>query len=104
MEEHYRDLSGKGFFSSLIDYMLSGPVVAMVWEGTDAVAGGRRMLGATQPRDSAPGTIRGDYCIEVGRNLIHGSDSAESAAKEIGHWFPEGISAWESCADQWVFE
>lgn len=92
MEKHYEDLSGKGFFNGLISYMISGPVIAMVWEGLDAVKGGRRMLGATSPSDSAPGTIRADYCLEVGRNICHGSDSVDSANKEIAHWFPEGIS------------
>jgi nucleoside-diphosphate kinase len=64
MEKHYKDLSSKGFFAGLITYMTSGPVVAMVWEGVDAVATGRKMLGATMPSESAPGTIRGDFCIE----------------------------------------
>jgi nucleoside-diphosphate kinase len=64
MEEHYKDLSSKGFFAGLVAYMTSGPVVAMVWEGADVVAAGRKMLGATMPSESAPGTIRGDYCIE----------------------------------------
>lgn len=67
MEKHYADLSTKKFFPGLIDYMTSGPVVAMVWEGMNVVAAGRKMLGATKPQDSEPGTIRGDYCIDVGR-------------------------------------
>eukprot|EP01043_Picozoa_sp_COSAG02_P033103 COSAG02_NODE_2245_length_9390_cov_30.175869_1_plen_78_part_00 len=67
MEKHYADLAGKKFFPGLIDYMTSGPVIAMVWEGMNAVAAGRKMLGATKPQDSEPGTIRGDYCIDVGR-------------------------------------
>jgi len=67
MEKHYADLSTKKFFPGLIDYMTSGPVVAMVWEGMNVVAAGRKMLGATRPQDSEPGTIRGDYCIDVGR-------------------------------------
>ncbi len=66
-EKHYADLSSKGFFAGLIEYMNSGPVCAMVWEGDNAVLTGRKMLGATKPFDSAPGTIRGDYCIDVGR-------------------------------------
>ena len=82
----------------------SGPVVGMVWQGTDVVAGGRRLLGATRPSDSAPGTIRGDYCIDVGRNIIHGSDTVENAKKEVELWFPEGVNAWESCAASWVYE
>ena len=89
LEKHYADLSSKGFFKGLIEYMNSGPVCAMVWEGDNAVATGRKMLGATKPFDSQPGTIRGDYCIDVGRNIIHGSDSVESANHEIGLWFKE---------------
>lgn len=88
-EQHYADLSSKPFFPGLVSYAASGPVVAMVWEGSNAVATGRKMLGATRPDDSAPGTIRGDYAIDVGRNIIHGSDSVDSANKEIGLWFQE---------------
>jgi len=92
MEKHYADLSTKKFFPSLIEYMTSGPVCAMVWEGDNAVATGRVMLGATRPQDSAPGTIRGDNCVDVGRNIIHGSDAVESANQEIALWFkPEEV-------------
>ena len=87
MEEHYKDLAGKKFFPGLIAYMTSGPVVAMVWEGANVVKEGRKMLGATMPSDSSPGTIRGDFCIEVGRNICHGSDAVESANAEIAHWY-----------------
>jgi len=104
MEQHYADLSSKGFFAGLITYMTSGPVVAMVWEGKGACAEGRKMLGATMPSDSAMGTIRGDFCIEVGRNICHGSDSVESAKKEIALWFPEGLTTWESASAPWVYE
>lgn len=104
MEKHYADLAGKKFFPGLIEYMTSGPVVAMVWEGKNAVKEGRKMLGATNPIDSAPGTIRGDFCIEVGRNICHGSDAVESANAEIALWFPEGISEWSSCSSSWVYE
>ena len=77
----------------------------MVWEGDNAVATGRKMLGATKPFDSAPGTIRGDFCIDVGRNIIHGSDSVESANKEISLWFkPEELCAWQSHSNAWVYE
>ena len=104
-EQHYADLSSKGFFSGLIDYASSGPVVAMVWEGDNAVLTGRKMLGATKPFDSEPGTIRGDFCIHVGRNIIHGSDAVESANHEIGLWFTaEEISSWSSCQNDWVYE
>ena len=64
----------------------------------------RKMLGATKPSDSAMGTIRGDFCVEVGRNICHGSDSVESANAEIELWFPEGISEWESCESTWIYE
>ena len=86
LEKHYADLSGKGFFASLINYMASSPVVAMVWAGDGVVAEGRKMLGATKPSESAMGTIRGDYCIDIGRNVCHGSDSVESAEHEITLW------------------
>jgi len=104
MEAHYADLSGKKFFPGLISYMLSGPVIAMVWEGANVVLEGRKMLGATMPTDSAMGTIRGDFCIEVGRNVCHGSDSVESAEHEIGMWFPDGVSEWKSCQQNWIYE
>merc|ERR1719333_1553575 len=96
MEQHYADLSSKGFFAGLVDYMCSGPVCAMVWEGDNAVLTGRKMLGATKPFDSEPGTIRGDFCIHVGRNVIHGSDAVESAEKEIELWFkPEELCGYK---------
>merc|ERR1712167_205433 len=88
-EKHYADLSKKKFFGGLTDFFSSGPVVAMVWEGQDAIKYGRVLLGATNPADSAPGTIRGDFCIHVGRNICHGSDAVDSAAKEIALWFKE---------------
>jgi nucleoside-diphosphate kinase len=104
-EKHYADLSSKGFFKGLVTYMTSGPVVQMVWEGDNAVKSGRKMLGATKPSDSEPGTIRGDFCIDVGRNLIHGSDSVESANHEIGLWFkPEEIVSWDHHSNGWVYE
>mmetsp|Transcript_27856 Transcript_27856/g.66329 ORF Transcript_27856/g.66329 Transcript_27856/m.66329 type:complete len:149 (-) Transcript_27856:8-454(-) len=104
METHYEDLKTKKFFPGLISYMTSGPVCAMVWEGGNVVLEGRKMLGATMPAESACGTIRGDFCIEVGRNVCHGSDSVESAEKEIAHWFPEGVCSYESCQRAWVYE
>lgn len=105
LEKHYADLSGRPFFPGLVKYMSSGPVVPMVWEGLNVVKTGRVMLGATNPADSAPGTIRGDYCIQVGRNIIHGSDAVESANKEIGLWFNEKeLVSWEPAAVNWVYE
>ena len=103
-EKHYADLSSKPFFGGLVSYMCSGPVVAMVWEGLDVVKTGRKIIGATNPAASEPGTIRGDFCIEVGRNVIHGSDAVESANHEIGLWFPEGVCEYEPCQKAWIYE
>lgn len=104
-EKHYADLSSKGFFAGLVAYASSGPVVAMVWEGHNVVATGRKMLGATRPDDSAPGTIRGDFAIDVGRNVIHGSDSVDSANKEIALWFGhENLTNWASHSNAWIYE
>ncbi|CAL9707778.1 unnamed protein product [Knipowitschia caucasica] len=104
LSKHYADLSTRPFFPSLIAYMSSGPVVAMVWEGKGAVKTGRVMLGATDPADSAPGTIRGDFCIQVGKNIIHGSDSVESATQEISLWFTaEELVSYKSCAFDWLY-
>eukprot|EP00850_Spirogloea_muscicola_P021063 SM000235S08102 [mRNA] locus=s235:18894:20335:- [translate_table: standard] len=103
-ERHYADLSSKPFFSSLVDYIISGPVVAMVWEGKGVVATGRTIIGATNPAASAPGTIRGDYAVEIGRNIIHGSDSVENAQKEIALWFPEGVVEWQPALKPWISE
>ncbi|KAG5645821.1 Nucleoside diphosphate kinase B [Asterophora parasitica] len=100
----YADLKGKGFFPGLIKYMASGPVVATVWEGLDAVKTGRVMLGATNPLQSPVGSIRGDYSLAVGRNIIHGSDSVESAEKEIKLWFPEGVTQYTSALESWIYE
>ncbi|KAI5128672.1 Nucleoside Diphosphate Kinase A [Manis pentadactyla] len=105
LKQHYIDLKDRPFFSGLVKYMHSGPVVAMVWEGLNVVKTGRVMLGETNPADSKPGTIRGDFCIQVGRNIIHGSDSVESAEKEIGLWFrPEELVDYRSCAQSWIYE
>ncbi|KAK7206712.1 nucleoside diphosphate kinase [Myxozyma melibiosi] len=105
LREHYADLTTKGFFPGLLKYMLSGPVCAMVWEGKDAVKTGRVLLGATNPLAAVPGTIRGDYAIDVGRNVCHGSDSVENAKKEIGLWFkPEEIVSYTPTIFKWVYE
>jgi nucleoside-diphosphate kinase len=105
LNQHYCDLVEKPFFPKMRDYMMSGPVVCMVWEGKEAVITGRKMLGATNPLASEPGTIRGDFCIEVGRNICHGSDSVENAEKEIGLWFEEGeVLSWESHSKDWIYE
>ncbi|TVY59552.1 Nucleoside diphosphate kinase [Lachnellula suecica] len=105
LEKHYEDLSEKPFFPGLIKYMGSGPICAMVWEGRDAVKTGRAILGSTNPLASQPGTIRGDYAIDVGRNVCHGSDSVENAKKEIALWFKEGeVQSWKSAQHDWVYE
>lgn len=105
LKKHYADLAGKPFFPGLVKYMSSGPVVPMVWEGLNVVKTGRVLLGATNPADSAPGTIRGDLCIQVGRNICHGSDAVESAKKEIDLWFTEKeLVPWKPAAEAWVYE
>ena len=88
-EEHYAEHSEKPFFGDLVDFITGGPLVAMVLEGYEAVKAARQVIGATNPLDAAPGSIRGDYALEVQTNLVHGSDSGESAAREIGLFFPE---------------
>lgn len=104
LKEHYADLKDRPFFPGLVSYMTSGPVVAMVWEGFNVVKTGRVMLGETNPADSKPGTIRGDFCIQVGRNIIHGSDSVESANTEINLWFkPEELCSYTSCSSSWLY-
>ncbi|XP_037584534.1 nucleoside diphosphate kinase B-like [Cebus imitator] len=105
LKQHYIDLNDRPFFPGLVKYMNSGPVVAMVWEGLNVVKAGQVMLGETNPADSKSGTIRGDFCIQVGRNIIHGSDSVKSAEKEISLWFkPEEPVDDKSCAHDWVYE
>eukprot|EP00455_Lapot_gusevi_P009900 TRINITY_DN1444_c0_g1_i2.p2 TRINITY_DN1444_c0_g1~~TRINITY_DN1444_c0_g1_i2.p2 ORF type:complete len:193 (+),score=84.15 TRINITY_DN1444_c0_g1_i2:74-580(+) len=104
-EEHYADLSSKPFFAGLVQYFISGPIVLMAWEGKNVIAGARKMMGETNPNASAPGTIRGDYAQDVGRNIIHGSDSAASAERELTLWFkPEDIVSWSANSYSWVFE
>ncbi|GAM83941.1 hypothetical protein ANO11243_019310 [Dothideomycetidae sp. 11243] len=105
LEKHYSDLSDKPFFKGLVAYMGSGPVCAMVWEGKDVVKVGRALLGATNPLASAPGTIRGDFAIDVGRNVCHGSDAVESAKKEIELWFTkEELQSWKKAEFDWIYE
>lgn len=103
--EHYEALSSKPFYAGLVDFICSGPVVAMVWGGGDVVKAGRTMIGETSPTASAPGSIRGDYGVEVGRNVVHGSDAVETAEREIKLWFgDEGVMEWESSLNKWVYE
>lgn len=105
LEKHYEDLADKPFYKGLVTYMLSGPICAMVWEGREAVKTGRTLLGATNPMASAPGTIRGDYAIDVGRNVCHGSDAVESAKKEIALWFSkEEVLQYKLAQHDWIYE
>ena len=87
-EEHYGEHSSRPFFGELVDFITGGPLVALVVEGPNAVAGTRRLMGVTNPVEATPGSIRGDYALEIGQNLVHGSDSPESAEREIGIFFP----------------
>lgn len=104
-EEHYKDLKSKPFFPALVDYILSGPVVCMVWEGEGVVKSARLLIGATNPLEAAPGTIRGDYAVMVGRNVVHGSDSAENGVRETALWFGEdSLVAWEPSMKPWLIE
>jgi nucleoside-diphosphate kinase len=88
-EEHYAEHAERPFFAELVDFITSGPIVAMVLEGEEAVKAARQVIGATNPLEAAPGTIRGDFAIATGKNMVHGSDSAESAMREAGLFFPE---------------
>jgi nucleoside-diphosphate kinase len=88
-ERHYAEHAERPFFAELVDFITSGPLVASVLEGVDAVAAARQLIGATNPLEAAPGTIRGDFAIEMGTNMVHGSDSPESAAREAALFFPE---------------
>ncbi|MFP7169407.1 nucleoside-diphosphate kinase [Terribacillus sp. 7520-G] len=102
---HYIEHESKPFFDSLISYITSGPVFAMVWEGKDAIKLTRSMIGATKPTEAAPGTIRGDYAVEMSRNLIHGSDSAESAEREIANMFePNELIQYEQVMAEYLYE
>ncbi|GIY42532.1 hypothetical protein CDAR_413591 [Caerostris darwini] len=105
LEQHYAELSSMPFFNPLVQYMQLGPVVPMVWEGQNVVKTGRDIIGATNPALAAPGTLRGDLCIQVGRNIIHGSDSVPSADKEIALWFKdEELVNYKTALDSWIYE
>ncbi|MCR8986218.1 nucleoside-diphosphate kinase [Brevibacillus laterosporus] len=102
-EEHYAEHKERPFFGELVDFITSGPVFAMVWEGDKVISTARNMMGKTNPADAAPGTIRGDYAVSVGMNIIHGSDSAESAEREIGLWFSnDEIVSVEKTIARWI--
>ncbi len=103
-QDHYADLSKKPFYGGLCKFFSSGPIVCMCWEGKDIIKQGRQMLGETQPLASKPGSIRGDFSIDLGRNICHGSDSPESAEHELKMWFPEGVNDWSKTVDSSVYE
>ncbi|MEG4022388.1 nucleoside-diphosphate kinase [Microcoleus sp. S13C4] len=104
-EQHYGVHKERPFFAGLVDFITSGPIVAMVWEGDGVVASARKMIGATNPLNSEPGTIRGDLAVNVGRNIIHGSDAVETAQQEISLWFKEEeLTAWTPSLTPWIVE
>lgn len=104
-ERHYAIHLGKPFYDGLIAYITSSPVMAMVWEGPQAIAAVRQTMGATRPLEALPGSVRHDFGLEVGRNLTHASDGPETAAEEVALWFrPEEIVDWSRDIDRWVFE
>ena len=104
-QNHYAEHKGKPFFESLVDYITSAPVVAMVVEGKNAVKVVRTLVGATNPQEASPGTIRGDYGMDIGRNVIHASDSLESAEREISLFFkPEEIFDYKRIDEDWLYE
>lgn len=103
--KHYGAHEGKLFYEGLVSYITSSPVVAMVWEGKDAIQIVRNTMGATNPAAAAPGTIRGDFGVEIGRNLVHGSDGAESAAHEVALFFSaDELVNWKRETDAWIRE
>ena len=104
-ESHYAVHQGKPFYDGLIEYITSSPVVAMVWEGPQAIQAVRQTMGATKPTEAAPGSIRHDFGLMVGRNLTHASDSPENASTEISLWFePKELVKWTRAADRWILE
>lgn len=104
-EEHYAVHKGKPFYAGLIEYITSAPVMAMVWEGPDAIAAVRQTMGSTRPTEAAPGSLRHDFGLEVGRNLTHASDAPETAEAEVSLWFDQNeLISWDRDLDRWVFE
>ena len=104
-QTHYAIHQGKPFYDSLIRYITSAPVMAMVWEGPNAIQAIRQTMGATSPTEAAPGSIRHDFALEIGRNLHHASDKVENGEKEVALWFtPQELVTWERSMDPWVFE
>jgi nucleoside-diphosphate kinase len=104
-EEHYAEHKGKGFYEPTVKYMTSSPVVVMVLEGPNAIANARQTMGSTRPSEAAPGSIRADFGLDISRNLVHGSDKAETAAREIALYFkPEELLGYQRAADGWLSE
>ncbi len=104
-ERHYAVHEGKPFYEGLLAYISSAPVVAMVLEGPNSIALARQTMGSTRPAEAAPGSLRADFGVEIGRNLVHGSDSAETAAYEIPLFFkPDELVSWKRASDPWIFE
>jgi nucleoside-diphosphate kinase len=104
-ETHYAIHKGKPFYEGLINYITSSPVLAMVWEGPNAIGAVRQTMGATRPTEAAPGSLRHDFALEVGRNLTHASDSPENGEKEVALWFSmDELVEWAREADRWIFE
>ena len=104
-EQHYGVHQDRPFFAGLVEFITSGPVVAMVWEGDGVIASARKLIGATKPLEAEPGTIRGDLAVNIGRNVIHGSDAEETAAFEIGLWFqPSELNDWSPSDQSWRVE
>jgi nucleoside-diphosphate kinase len=104
-EKHYGVHKDKPFFPGLVEFITSGPVVAMVWEGEGVIASARKIIGATNPLNAEPGTIRGDYGVSIGRNIIHGSDAPETAQSEIALWFTsEELASWQPTITPWIYE
>ncbi|ELS02657.1 nucleoside diphosphate kinase [Xenococcus sp. PCC 7305] len=104
-EQHYGVHKERPFFGSLVDFIISAPVVAMVWEGDGVVASARKLIGATNPLTAEPGTIRGDFGVSIGRNIIHGSDAIETAQSEIALWFKEDeLASWAPTITPWLYE
>ncbi|EKQ67934.1 nucleoside diphosphate kinase [Leptolyngbyaceae cyanobacterium JSC-12] len=104
-ETHYGVHKEKPFFPGLVNFITSGPVVAMVWEGKGVIASARKIIGATNPLNAEPGTLRGDFGVDVGRNIIHGSDAPETAEQEIKLWFKdEELVGWEPSITSWIYE
>jgi len=101
---HYAVHSERPFYPGLIDFITSGPVVAMAWTGVDAISVARNLIGPTNGRDAAPGTIRGDFAMDIGHNIIHGSDAAQTAEFELGLWFPDGLCEWTLDAESQIYE